>query len=91
MKIANPPRIGGQGPKLQSSAISAQAAHCDDARVLGCRAKHESLRAQGNLRAEMLAENFVKPLQKVGHVAARHRPLFIATIGRDGSVKVPAV
>jgi hypothetical protein len=44
------------------------------------------LAAQGNLRAEMLAEIFLKALPKVRAIVAKHRPLFIAKIWRDGKV-----
>jgi predicted nuclease of predicted toxin-antitoxin system len=42
--------------------------------------------AQGNLRAEMLVEIFLKALPKVRAIVAKHRPPFIAKIWRDGKV-----
>ena len=44
------------------------------------------LAAQGDLRAEMLAEIFLKALPKVRAIAARESAPFIAKIWRDGSV-----
>jgi predicted nuclease of predicted toxin-antitoxin system len=44
------------------------------------------LAAQGNLRAEMLAEIFLKALPKVRALVAKQRPPFIAKIWRDGKV-----
>jgi hypothetical protein len=44
------------------------------------------LAAQGNLRAEMLAEIFLKALPKIRAIVTNHRPPFIAKIWRDGKV-----
>ena len=44
------------------------------------------LAAQGNLRAEMLAEIFLKALPRARVIVAKHRPPFIAKIWRDGKV-----
>jgi len=44
------------------------------------------LAAQGNLRAEMLAEIFLKALPKVRAIVTKHRPPFIAKIWHNGKV-----
>jgi uncharacterized protein with PIN domain len=44
------------------------------------------LTAQGNLRAEMLAEIFLKALPKIRRTVGQRQPPFIAKISRDGSV-----
>ena len=44
------------------------------------------LAAQGNLRAEMLAEIFLKALGSIRAIVTKHRPPFIAKIWRDGKV-----
>ena len=44
------------------------------------------LAAQGSLRAEMLAEIFLKALPRARVIVAKHRPPFIAKIWRDGKV-----
>ena len=46
------------------------------------------LAAQGNLRAEMLAEIFLKALPKIRRTMKQQRPPFIAKISRDGNVTV---
>jgi hypothetical protein len=44
------------------------------------------LAAQGNLRAEMLAQNFLKALPKVRRFLAKQKPPFIAKISAAGEV-----
>lgn len=44
------------------------------------------LAAQGDLRAEMLAEIFLKALPKVRRVVKQQKPPFIAKISRGGEV-----
>lgn len=44
------------------------------------------LAAQGDLRAEMLAQNFLKAIGKVRRIVEEKRPPFIAKISRDASV-----
>jgi predicted nuclease of predicted toxin-antitoxin system len=46
------------------------------------------LAAQGDLRAEMLAEIFLKALPKIRRTVKQHRPPFVAKISRDGTVTV---
>ncbi len=46
------------------------------------------LTAQGNLRAEMLAENFLKALSKLRRVVEEQDPPFVAKISRSGDVTV---
>ncbi len=46
------------------------------------------LTAQGNLRAETLAEIFLRALPKVCEVVAKNRPPFIAKIWRDGKTAI---
>lgn len=46
------------------------------------------LAAQGNLRAEMLAEIFLKALPKVRKTVSKQKPPFIAKISRNGGVTV---
>jgi hypothetical protein len=48
------------------------------------------LAAQGNLRAEMLAENFLKALPKIRRLVQKQKPPFIAKISRSGDVTVLA-
>jgi predicted nuclease of predicted toxin-antitoxin system len=44
------------------------------------------LAAQGNLRAEMLAGNFLKALPKIRRLVQKQKPPFIAKISRSGAV-----
>ncbi|PYL11615.1 MAG: hypothetical protein DMF44_05130 [Verrucomicrobia bacterium] len=44
------------------------------------------LTAQGNLRAEMLAEIFLKALPKIRQTVKQRKPPFIAKISRGGDV-----
>jgi PIN like domain len=44
------------------------------------------LAAQGNLRAEMLAENLLKALPGIRRIIAQHNPPFLAKISRNGDV-----
>jgi len=46
------------------------------------------LAAQGNLRAEMLAEIFLRALPKIRRTVGERKPPFIAKISRDGNVTV---
>jgi uncharacterized protein with PIN domain len=46
------------------------------------------LAAQGDLRAEMLAEIFLKALPKIRRTVKQQKPPFIAKISRDGNVTV---
>ncbi len=46
------------------------------------------LTAQGDLRAEMLADNFLKALPKVQRTVDQEKPPFIAKISRGGGVTV---
>jgi predicted nuclease of predicted toxin-antitoxin system len=46
------------------------------------------LAAQGNLRAEMLAEIFLKALPKIRRTVGVRKPPFVAKISRDGNVTV---
>ena len=46
------------------------------------------LAAQGNLRAEMLAEIFLRALPKIRRTVGERKPPFIANISRDGNVTV---
>ncbi len=46
------------------------------------------LAAQGNLRAEMLAQNFLEALPKMRRVVEKQKPLFIAKISRSGDVTI---
>lgn len=48
------------------------------------------LAAQGNLRAEMLAEIFLKALPKIRRVLERQQPPFVAKISRAGDVSLLA-
>src|SRR5437588_8152536 len=44
------------------------------------------LTAQGNLRAEMLADNFLKGLTKVRRTISEQNPPFIARVSRSGEI-----
>jgi len=44
------------------------------------------LAAQGNLRAEMLADNVLKALPKIRKLVEKQRPPFVAKISRGGDV-----
>ena len=46
------------------------------------------LAAQGDLRAETLAENFLKAMPKIQRLVERQKPPFIAKISRAGDVTV---
>jgi len=46
------------------------------------------LAAQGDLRAEMLAQNFLEALSKIRRVVEKQKPPFIAKISRSGDVTV---
>jgi uncharacterized protein with PIN domain len=46
------------------------------------------LAAQGDLRAEMLAENLLKAMSKIRRVVEKQKPPFIAKISRGGDVAV---
>ena len=44
------------------------------------------LAAQGDLRADMLAQNFLKALPKTRRVVEKQKPPFIAKLSRSGDV-----
>jgi len=44
------------------------------------------LTAQGDLRADMLAQNFLKALPKIRRVVEKQNPPFIAKLSRSGDV-----
>jgi len=44
------------------------------------------LAAQGDLRADMLAQNFLKALPKIRRVVQKQNPPFIAKLSRSGDV-----
>jgi hypothetical protein len=44
------------------------------------------LAAQGDLRADMLAQNFLKALPKIRRIVEKQMPPFIAKISRGGDV-----
>jgi hypothetical protein len=46
------------------------------------------LTAQGNLRAEMLAQNFLKALGKVLRIVEAQKAPFVAKISRSGDVSL---
>jgi hypothetical protein len=46
------------------------------------------LAAQGDLRADMLAQNFLRAFPKVRRVVEKQKPPFIAKISRSGDVTV---
>lgn len=46
------------------------------------------LAAQGDLRAEMLAETFVKALPKILRIVQQRKPPFIAKISRGGDLNL---
>jgi PIN like domain len=46
------------------------------------------LTAQGDLRSEILADNFVKALSKVRRTVQEEKPPFLAKISRSGEVTV---
>jgi predicted nuclease of predicted toxin-antitoxin system len=46
------------------------------------------LAAQGDLRAEMLAENFLKAIGRVRRIVEQQKPPFVAKISRGGDVTV---
>ncbi len=46
------------------------------------------LAAQGDLRADMLAQNFLKAITNVRRIMERQQPPFVAKISRDGSVTI---
>lgn len=46
------------------------------------------LAAQGDLRAEMLAQNFLEALPKIQRVVEKQKPPFIAKISRGGDVSL---
>ena len=46
------------------------------------------LAAQGDLRAEMLAQNFLKAVRKVRRIVEQQKPPFIAKISRSGDVSL---
>jgi hypothetical protein len=46
------------------------------------------LAAQGDLRADMLAQNFLKALPKIRRLVEKQSPPFIAKISRSGDVTV---
>jgi len=46
------------------------------------------LAAQGDLRAEMLAHNFLKAVRKVRRIVEKQKPPFIAKISRSGDVSL---
>ena len=46
------------------------------------------LAAQGDLRAEMLAQNFLKAIGKVRQTVKQQKPPFIAKISRDATLTV---
>jgi len=49
------------------------------------------LAVQGNLRAETLAENFLKALPKIRRLVEKEKPPFVAKVSRSGDVKPAAV
>jgi uncharacterized protein with PIN domain len=46
------------------------------------------LAAQGDLRAEMLAENFLKAIGRVRRIVEQQKPPFVAKISRSGDVSL---
>jgi hypothetical protein len=46
------------------------------------------LAAQGDLRAEMLAQNFLKAIRNVRRIVEEQNPPFVAKISRSGDVSV---
>jgi len=46
------------------------------------------LAAQGNLRAETLAENFLKALPKTRRLVEKEKPPFVAKVSRSGDVNL---
>src|SRR5438874_9526612 len=46
------------------------------------------LAAQGNLRAETLAENFLKALPKIRRLVEKEKPPFVAKVSRSGDVNL---
>src|SRR5438552_16316604 len=46
------------------------------------------LAAQGNLRAETLAENFLKELPKIRRLVEKEKPPFVAKVSRSGDVNL---
>jgi hypothetical protein len=46
------------------------------------------LAAQGDLRAEMLAQNFLKAIRKVRRIVEQQKPPFVAKISRSGDVNL---
>jgi predicted nuclease of predicted toxin-antitoxin system len=48
------------------------------------------LAAQGDLRAEMLAKNFLKAIGKIRRVVEQQKPPFVAKISRGGDVTLLA-
>jgi predicted nuclease of predicted toxin-antitoxin system len=46
------------------------------------------LAAQGDLRAEMLAQNFLKAIRSVRRIVEEQKPPFVAKISRSGDVSV---
>jgi len=46
------------------------------------------LAAQGDLRAEMLAQNFLEALSKIRRIVEKQKPPFIAKISRSGEVSL---
>ena len=46
------------------------------------------LAAQGDLRAEMLAQNFLKAIGKVRRIVEQQKPPFVAKISRSGGVNL---
>ena len=46
------------------------------------------LAVQGNLRAETLAENFLKALPKIRRLVEKEKPPFVAKVSRSGDVNL---
>jgi PIN like domain len=46
------------------------------------------LAAQGDLRADMLAENFLKALAKIRRLVEKKKPPFVAKVSRSGDVNL---
>ena len=46
------------------------------------------LAAQGDLRAEMLAQNFLKAIRNIRRIVEEQNPPFVAKISRSGDVSV---
>src|SRR5437773_9538019 len=59
--------------------------------ILRAKVRAFVLAAQGNLRAETLAENFLKALPKIRRLVEKEKPPFVAKVSGSGDVKPAAV